>query len=126
MAQKQVIRPEGFSPSVPLSPGVRYGDLIFTSGQVGTDPRTGALAKGDIVAQTEQTLRNVQAVLTEAGSSMDKVIKATCFLTDRAHFSAFNEVYRRFFPQDPPGRSTIICQLAGPDLLVEIEVVASV
>ncbi|GAC1429814.1 MAG: Rid family detoxifying hydrolase [Chloroflexota bacterium] len=126
MAARQIIRPEGFSSSVPLSPGVRYGELIYTSGQVGTDPHTGALARGDITAQTEQTLRNVQAVLEAAGSSLDRVIKATCFLTDRAHFSAFNEVYRRFFPQDPPGRSTIICGLAAPDLLVEIEVIASV
>ncbi len=125
MADKQIIHPEGFSPSVPLSPGVRYGDLIYTSGQVGAAPHTGALAKGDVVAQTEQTLRNVQAVLEQAGSSMDKVIKATCFLTDRAHFTQFNEVYKRFFPRDAPARSTIICGLASADLLVEIEVIAT-
>lgn len=105
------------------SQGIGWDKLVFTSGQVGVDPATGQAAPGGVREQTRQVLRNVQAVLEEAGSSLDNVVKTTCFLADIADFAVFNEVYREFFASDPPARSTIQVGLVPP-WLVEIEAVA--
>ena len=99
-----------------------FGDLVFTAGQVGIDPATGKLAEG-LVAQTEQTLKNLSAVLQAAGSDWSRVLKVLAFLTDVDQFAEYNEVYRRIVGDNPPPRSTVGVKLAG-ELLVEIECVA--
>jgi 2-iminobutanoate/2-iminopropanoate deaminase len=91
---------------------------------VGVDPATGKPASDDVRGQTRQVLRNVQAVLEAGGSSLDRVVKTTCFLTDIANFAAFNEVYREFFPTDPPARSTVQVGIVPP-WLVEIEAIGT-
>jgi len=105
------------------SQGVQWEHLVFTAGQVGTDPATGRPAPGGVREQTRQVLQNVQAILEAAGSGLDNVVKTTCFLADINDFGAFNEVYREFFPTDPPARSTVQVGLVPP-WLVEIEAVA--
>ncbi|HLW47960.1 MAG TPA: RidA family protein [bacterium] len=111
-------------PSSPYSPGIRFGNLVFTSGQVGTD--AAGQVPPDIREQTRNCLDNIQAVLETAGTNMAHVLKATVFLTDIQDFAAMNEVYRRAFPGDLPARSTVeVSALARPELKVEIEVVAA-
>jgi 2-iminobutanoate/2-iminopropanoate deaminase len=108
----------------PYSQAVRTGDLIFVSGQIPLDPQTGELVAGDIGAQTERVLQNVQAVLESAGSAMAHIVKTTVFLADIADFAAMNEVYGRFFPNDPPARSAFQVAALPKGARVEIEVVA--
>ncbi len=121
---KEVVRVQGSSPSAPYSPGVKAGGFVFTSGQVGVNPVTQGITKGDVAAQTKQALENVKDVLEAAGTSLDKVIKATVFLTNMEDFAAMNAVYRTYFPENPPARSTVGAALVSKDMLVEIEVVA--
>ena len=128
---KKVIKlptPSGFPPGMPaglpFSPGVKAGDYVFTSGQVGPADDKGAEVKG-VEAQTRQTLENVKNILEIAGSSLSDVVKVTVFLVDIGDFARMNEVYRSYFPQDPPARSTVVvAALAKPDWLVEIECIA--
>jgi 2-iminobutanoate/2-iminopropanoate deaminase len=108
----------------PYSQAVRTGDLIFVSGQIPLDPQTGELVAGDIGAQTERVLQNVQAILESAGSAMAHIVKTTVFLADIADFAAMNEVYGRFFPNDPPARSAFQVAALPKGARVEIEVVA--
>ena len=110
-------------PAGAYSQGVQWERLVFTAGQVGIDPATGQPAPGGVREQTRQVLRNVTAILEAAGSGLDNVVKTTCFLADINDFGAFNEVYREFFPTDPPARSTVQVGLVPP-WLVEIEAVA--
>jgi len=111
-------------PGGPYSLGIRWDQLIFTSGQVGNEPETGNLVSEDVGEQTRQVLHNIQAILKAGGSDLDHVIKTTCFLADIADFAAFNKVYREFFPADPPARSTVQVGLVPP-WRVEIEVIAT-
>jgi 2-iminobutanoate/2-iminopropanoate deaminase len=110
-------------PGGPYSQGIRWDQLIFTAGLVGSDPATGQPVSDNVHEQTRQVLHNVQAVLQAAGSDLQHVLKTTCFLADIGDFATFNEVYREFFPIDPPARSTIQVGLAPP-WRVEIEVIA--
>lgn len=110
------------APGGSYSQAVVTGDLVHCAGQVGIDPATGRLADG-LAAQVEQALRNLEQVLLAAGSGLDLVTKATCFLTDIGQFAAFDEVYRRIVPQPFPARSTFGVALAG-ELLFEIEAFA--
>ncbi len=121
---KKSIVPEGAArPSVPLSPGVKAGNMLFISGQVSLDPRTGKFVPGGIREQTELTLKNVQAVVEAAGGSMKDVVRTNCYLTDVNNFPAFNEVYRQFFSEPYPARTTTEVKLAGP-FIVEIDAIA--
>jgi reactive intermediate/imine deaminase len=123
-ANKQVINRPDARPGV-LSPAVRVGDLIFLSGVMGTKPG-GGLADGGIEGQTRQALENVKAALALAGASMTDVAKCTVFLTDAANFAAMNQVYREFFPTDPPARSTVaVAALVLSGSLLEIECTAA-
>lgn len=108
----------------PLFAGGRRGGMLFTAGQIPIDPATGKLVVGDVTAQTERVMRNLEAVLAAAGSSVDQVVKTTCFLVDLADFPAFNEVYGRSFPSDPPARSTVQVAKLPMGALVEVECVA--
>ncbi|NLE75292.1 MAG: hypothetical protein GX605_00890 [Chloroflexi bacterium] len=115
----------GYTAGAPYAKAVIYGDLVFVSGAVGRNPATGEMAKGDITAQTKQTLENVRSTLQAAGSDMDKVVKATVFITDMSLFKTLNATYITFFPGEAPARSCVqVGALPDPDALVEIEVVA--
>ena len=110
----------------PYSQAIRCGNLVYTAGQLGMDPQTGALLEGGIQAQTRQALTNIQAVLEAAGVSLANVVKTTVFLQDIGDFRAMNAIYAQFFASDPPARSAV--QVAALPLggLVEIEAVAIV
>lgn len=125
--EKQVINTSHAPAAIgPYSQAIRLGNLVFTAGQVALDPATGQLVEGDVAAQTERVMQNLQAVLSEAGCGFENVVKTTVFLQDMADFAVMNGVYGRFFPQNPPARSTV--QVAGlpKNAKVEIEVVAFV
>ncbi|MBP2001633.1 2-iminobutanoate/2-iminopropanoate deaminase [Paenibacillus shirakamiensis] len=107
----------------PYSQGVALSDLIFTSGQLGLDPATGEFV-GGVEAQTKQALRNVQAILEEAGSSLNQVIKTTVFLKDLEDFATMNSIYSMFFVEPYPARSAVEVARLPKDGLVEIEVIA--
>ena len=112
--------------ALPLSQAIKLGNLIFTSGAIARDPETRELIGGDIEKQTERIILNLQEVLKAAGSSLDKVVKVTVFLTDIRDFEGMNEVYRKFFPKDPPARSTVEVSKLAVDARVEIEMIAGV
>lgn len=124
--QREIIRPEGAAPNPILSPAARFGNLVFTAGMVGTDPATGALAGSDIASQGRQTMRNLQAALEAAGTSLDHALKVTAFVADLDDRPAFNEVYREFFQTEPPPRTCIQGGRLGDGILVEVEVVAGI
>ena len=105
---RQVIQHTARSSQLPLSPAIRVGDLVLCSGQIGTDPATGELAGPGVKEQTEQVLINLKSILDVAGCSLEKVDKCTVFITDQSDFAAMNEVYRKYFPKDPPARSTVV------------------
>lgn len=106
----------------PYSQGCIAGGFVYTSGQIPVDPATGAIPQG-IAAQTEQSCKNVGAILEAAGSGYDKVIKTTCFLADIADFAAFNEVYAKYFTSKP-ARSCVAVKDLPKGVLCEIEAVA--
>ncbi len=110
------------SAAVPLSPAVRAGDFVFISGQVpvGAD---GQVVSGGIAGQTEQVLENVKAALALAGCSLADVVKTTVWLEDARDFGAFNAVYARYFPTEPPARTTVESRLMI-DIKIEVEAVA--
>ena len=119
-----IIAPKAPAALGPYSAAIKVGELIFTSGQIPADPATGELAPGGIAQQTEQSLKNLSAVLEAAGSGLDKVIKTTCFLTDMADFAAFNAAYGKYFSDHKPARSTVAVKALPKGALVEIECVA--
>lgn len=108
----------------PYSQGIDGGSVVITSGQIPLDPATGAFAADDIAGQTRQCLKNVGAVLAEAGLGMENIIKTTVFLKDMNDFAAMNEVYASFFPGEPPARSAVEVARLPKDALVEIEAIA--
>ena len=107
----------------PYSQGVKVGNLVFTSGQLGIDPETGTMP-ADVESQTRNSLRNVQAILEAAGSSMDKVFKTVVFIADMNDFAAVNSIYEGFFTGIFPARSCVQVARLPKDALVEIEAVA--
>jgi 2-iminobutanoate/2-iminopropanoate deaminase len=109
----------------PYSQAVRAAGLVFCSGQIALDPATNQLIDGGIAAQTERVLKNLSAVLTQAGSSLEQVVKTTVFLKNMGDFASMNEVYGRFFSMQPPARSTVEVARLPKDVLVEIDVVAT-
>jgi 2-iminobutanoate/2-iminopropanoate deaminase len=108
----------------PYSQAIRAQGLIFTSGQVAIDPGTQQVIAGDVNAQTDRVLKNLDAILQAAGSSLDKVLRCTVFLKNMGDFAAMNEVYGRYFKQAPPARSTVEVARLPKDVLVEIDVIA--
>lgn len=110
----------------PYSQAVIAGGFVFTSGQIPLDPTTGEVVGADIAAQTERVIANLKAVLEAAGSSLDLVVKTTCFLQDLADFGAFNAVYAAAFTGAPPARSTVQVAKLPREVLVEVEAVALV
>jgi 2-iminobutanoate/2-iminopropanoate deaminase len=107
----------------PYSQAIKAGEFLFASGQLGLDPTSGNLQEG-IEAQTRQALANIQAVLAEAGASVESVVKTTIFLADMAHFATVNSLYAQVFQHEPPARSTVQVAALPKGGLVEIEIIA--
>ncbi|MBR3028675.1 MAG: RidA family protein [Bacteroidales bacterium] len=108
----------------PYSQAIRVGNIIFTSGQIPIDPATGSFVEGGIKEQTRQSLLNVKAILNEAGTTMDHVIKTTVFMADMNDFAEMNSVYSEFFNTPYPARSAVAVKTLPKGALVEIEVIA--
>lgn len=109
----------------PYSQAIEVGDFIYTSGQIPIDPTTGTFAEGGIKEQTRQSLQNIKAILEEAGSAMEKVIKTTVFLSDMNYFTDMNSIYAEFFSEPYPARSAVAVKTLPKNALIEIEVVAT-
>lgn len=109
----------------PYSQAVVCGGLVYTSGQIALDPATATLVGNDIAAQTEQVMKNLDAVLTAAGSSFEKAVKTTCFLANISDFAAFNEIYGKYFTSKP-ARSCVAAKDLPKGALVEVEVIAEI
>ncbi len=107
----------------PYSQAIKLNNLVFTSGQIPLDPKTGTIVEGGIVEQTHRICKNLEAVLLQAGSSLEQVIKTTCFLADMNDFTAFNEVYGQYFICRP-ARSCVAVKTLPKNVLAEIEAVA--
>ena len=108
----------------PYSQAIHAGDLIFTSGQVALDPKTGKMVAGGIKEQARQVMENLKAILEAAGSDLSKVLKATVFLDDISTFAQVNEIYAEYFPEDQPARSAFQVGALPLGALIEIELVA--
>jgi len=109
----------------PYSQAIRCGDLIFVSGQIPIDPATSQVVGDDVAAQTERVLKNLAAILEAAGASLGQVLKTTVYLRDLNDFGKMNEVYARFFSEQPPARATVQVARLPRDVSVEIEAVAA-
>ena len=120
MPKKHVTTPDAPKPIGPYSQGVIAGGLLFLSGQTPIDPQTNELVQGDIEVQTEQVLKNLIAVLKAAKMGPENVVRATVYLMDFADFPKMNAVYGRYFPKEPPARTTI--QAAGLPMKARIEI----
>ncbi len=107
----------------PYSQAVKVGNLVFTSGQIAINPASSEVEATDIKGQTEQVCKNLSAVLEAAGTSIEKAIKTTCFLSDMSDFAAFNEVYGKYFTSKP-ARSCVAAKQLPKNVLVEVEVIA--
>ena len=107
----------------PYSQAVKANGFIFTAGQGPLDPATGKLVEGDTAAQTLRTLENLKAIVEAAGSSLDRAVKANVYLKDMNDFTIMNEVYSRYFPQNPPARTTIQAARLPLDIRVEIDLI---
>jgi len=125
MLRKQIVKPaNAAAPVGPYSAAVRFGELLFCSGQIPLDPATNNLVSGDIKAQTEQVLENIKRILLDQKLAFANVVKSTVFLTDLANFAAMNEVYARYFTVDFPARSTVQVAALPKGAQVEIEIIA--
>ena len=124
--RQAVSAPNAAKPIGPYSPAIRAGNLLFTSGQVGFDPATGALVDGDISAQTDQVMRNIGALLKAAGTDFAHVVRTTVFLADMGEFAAMNAVYGRYMVDPPPARSTVQVAALPRNARVEIDVIAMI
>jgi 2-iminobutanoate/2-iminopropanoate deaminase len=124
--REPVSAPNAAKPIGPYSPGIRAGNFLFLSGQVGFDPATGALVEDDITAQTEQVMRNIGALLNAAGTDFSSIVRTTVFLADMNEFAAMNAVYARYVVDPPPARSTVQVAALPRNARVEIDVIAIV
>jgi len=121
---KEIIYTENAPAAIgPYSQAVSVGDLVFTSGQIAINPKTGAVEEKTIEGQTRQICENLAAVLRAAGTSLDKAVKTTCFLADMGDFAAFNEVYGSYFTSKP-ARSCVAVKSLPKNVLAEVEVIA--
>ena len=121
---KNVIHTENAPAAIgPYSQAIEANGMLFISGQIPVNPATGAVPEG-ITAQTEQVMKNIEAILTKAGYTFDNVVKTTCLLSDIANFAAMNEVYATRFPSNPPARAAFAVRDLPKGVMVEIEVIA--
>ena len=120
---KKVYTPHAPEAIGPYSQAMIVGNMVYTSGQIPINPQSGNIEVATIEEQTEQVIKNLSAVLTEAGSSLDKVVKTTCFLANISDFAAFNGVYATYFT-GKPARSCVAVKTLPKNVLVEVEVIA--
>ena len=124
---KQIIATESAPKAIgPYSQAVVHNGLAFLSGQIPMDPATGQIVEGEIAAQTGRVLENLKAVLAACGSSFGQVLKTTVFLKDMADFPTMNEIYGRYFTENPPARATVEASRLPRGVKVEIEAIAAV
>jgi 2-iminobutanoate/2-iminopropanoate deaminase len=122
---KKIETPKAPAAIGPYSQAMVMGNILFTSGQIPVDPATGEIAGTDITAQAEQVMKNLAAVLAEAGTSFENAAKTTCFLSDMGDFAAFNAVYEKYFTSKP-ARSCVAVKTLPKNVLVEVEVIAEI
>nr|WP_308624830.1 RidA family protein [uncultured Eisenbergiella sp.] len=122
---KKIYTPNAPEAIGPYSQAILFNELLFSSGQIPVNPANGEVVQGDITVQAEQVMKNVDAVLKEAGTGFASVIKTTCFLSDMGDFAAFNEVYGKYFTEKP-ARSCVAVKTLPKNVLCEVEVIAAV
>ena len=126
MKKVRITTSEGPSAIGPYSQAIVAGDFVFVSGQIPIDPGRGALIEGDIEAQTDRVMRNLDAILRAAGSSLDRVVKTTVYLASMDDFEAMNKTYGKYFTQgDPPARATVQAARLPRGVAVEIDAIAT-
>ncbi len=108
----------------PYSQAIEKNGMLFISGQVPVEPSTGKIVEGGIVEQTEQVMRNIAAILKEAGYGFEDVVKSTCLLSDMGNFAAMNGVYATYYPENPPARAAFAVRELPLSVMVEIETIA--
>ena len=122
---KEVIAANGAPAAIgPYSQAILAGGMVFISGQLPVDPKTGDIVQGGIEAQTERVIKNIEAILDESGLTLENVVKTTVYMANLADFAAMNQVYGHLFPVDAPARATIQVARLPKDALVEIEAIA--
>ena len=122
---KEIISTERAPQAIgPYSQAVRAGNLVFASGQIPIDPETKEFVSGGVAEQTEQVLKNLKAVFAAAGIGLDQIVKTTVFLADMDDFTAMNEVYGKYFAENPPARATVQAARLPRDAKVEIDAIA--
>ena len=109
----------------PYSQSVRFGNLLFTSGQIGIDPETGEMEQGTIEAQAYRVMKNLGAILAEYGIGFGNVVKTSCFLADMNDFPVFNEIYGKYFSEHKPARSCVAAKALPKGALCEVEIIAA-
>lgn len=124
MVREFIKTPNAPQPVGPYSQAIKAGNLVFVSGQGPGDPKTGQLMGLDIETQTRQTLMNLKAILEASGCSLRDVVKVSVFLKTADDFIKMNEVYKTFFPENPPTRTTVGAKFGAPDMLIEIDAIA--
>ena len=110
----------------PYSQAIQVGNLMFVSGQLAIDPKTGTIVESHIVGQTKQVMKNIESILEEAKAGLDNIVKTTIFIKDMEQFPAVNEVYASFLSKHFPARSTVEVSRLPKDALIEIEVIANI
>lgn len=124
MSKKVIYTDRVAKPVRPFSQATLAGNLLFVAGTVSISEHGVLVGKGDIKAQTQQVLENIKKVIEAAGGTMQDVTQTRVYLTDFANYAGMNEVYRTYFPVDPPARATVLVNLVSPDYLIEIEATA--
>lgn len=124
MEKKIIHTPNAPSPIGPYSQAVMAGGMLFVSGQIAIDPKTNQLVLSDIQSETEQVMENLKAILEEAGMNFSHVVKSSIFISDMNNFGKINEVYGKYFPQNPPARETVQVAKLPKEVNVEISVIA--
>jgi len=123
--KKIILTENAPAPIGPYSQAVEVGNMVYCSGQIPLDPKSGQVLTGDVQAQAALVMKNIEAVLSAAGLQFKNVVKTTIFLTDMKDFVAVNEIYGKYFPENPPARSTVAVAGLPKGVQVEIEVIAS-
>ena len=123
--EKQVVRThKAPQPLGPYSQGVRAGNFVFVSAQAPIDPNTGKVVGTDIESQTRQVLENIRSILGKASLTLSNIVRTTVFVRNAADFKGMNDVYRSYFSENPPARTTVEARLPSPDMLVTIDAIA--
>ncbi len=124
MTKKFIKTQSAPQPIGPYSQGIRAGNFLFVSGQGPIDPKTGKMIEADIVKQTHQTLQNVKAIVEDSGLTLSDVVKVSIFLKNASDFQKMNEIYKTFFQENPPTRTTVQAEFVSPGMLIEIDAIA--